>query len=205
MVLGAPSGLWLKRLQRYGYLKAGVGNGGISLRNVSVMKQIASKYGVNIPPYALIVLNKILDNRIESTNSAFSYGNKASHLEPTGNFTSFLGFIRSTNIIDKDAILNTPIRREEYEFAYDSLLKEANNHRKGKGDGSNEDMFFVINIEKSKDLSTSLPHRDMAYQFAMEMVCPDIETRLLKDKTTSNITILLLSLNYAILIPKYKL
>ena len=44
MQRGAASGVWLKRYQRSGILLEGVGNGGTSLRTVSVMLKIAEKY-----------------------------------------------------------------------------------------------------------------------------------------------------------------
>jgi hypothetical protein len=42
---------WLRKLQRHGHLKNGIGNGGFSLRDVRAMKLIAEKFGCDIPQY----------------------------------------------------------------------------------------------------------------------------------------------------------
>jgi hypothetical protein len=45
MVDRTSSFSWLKRMQKYGYLKAGVGNGGLSLRNPGLMANISMLHG----------------------------------------------------------------------------------------------------------------------------------------------------------------
>lgn len=44
---------WLKRMQRFGYLKKGIGNGGLSLRDVNAMKKITERFGCDIVTYDL--------------------------------------------------------------------------------------------------------------------------------------------------------
>ena len=48
----ASSALWLKRLQRHGHAKNGVGNGGLSLRDVRAMKAVSESFGCDVATYA---------------------------------------------------------------------------------------------------------------------------------------------------------
>lgn len=47
----AGSNIWLRRTQRHGGLREGVGNGGLSLRDVPTMLRIAQKFGCDILIY----------------------------------------------------------------------------------------------------------------------------------------------------------
>ena len=51
MTTNTASNLWLRRMQRHGSLKAGFGNGGLSLRDVQAMLSIAQNFGCDIPHY----------------------------------------------------------------------------------------------------------------------------------------------------------
>jgi hypothetical protein len=102
------SATWLARMQKYGYLKVGVGNGGFSLRNPEAMYSIAKA------------------------------------------FTKKSGSL-------------------------------------------NEDVFFSVYSEKSKDMKLRFPRRADAYRFAIETPCDDIERALnmssassFADRRTSN-------------------
>ena len=72
MVHGAESGHWLRKMQRGGSLKEGVGNGGTSLRSVSAMLDIATTFkdksrGFNEDTFFAFHCEKLGSNEIQKS------------------------------------------------------------------------------------------------------------------------------------------
>lgn len=121
--IGAPwhvatnsgSNLWLRRMQRHGALKEGVGNGGLSLRDVHAMLKITGKFGCDVPLYPLV--QAFVDN----SSYISSHANTGKHQRKSDNSNEDVFFVTH---MEKIGGFFLPNRTMAYRFAQEGMCDD---------------------------------------------------------------------------------
>jgi len=111
------SNFWLRRMQRYGYMKNGVGNGGLSLRDVNAMKKITEKVGCDIGTYE-IVSQFIRNGSYTSSRGTINPDSPYKRASTNENEDSF--FVTNAEKMG----MSIPSREAAYRFAQEGVCED---------------------------------------------------------------------------------
>ena len=116
LAANAGSNLWLRRMQRHGVLKEGVGNGGLSLRDVHAMLKITSQFGCDIPTYPIV------QECINNSSYVSTHANKEiTHQRKSDNSNEDVFFVTHA---EKMGGFQLPNRTMAYRFAQEGMCDD---------------------------------------------------------------------------------
>ena len=112
----AASNLWLRRMQRHGALKEGIGNGGLSLRDIQAMLKITNRVGCDIPTYPIV------QECIDNSSYISAHANKAdSHHRKSDGSNEDVFFVTHA---EKYGGFQLPNRTMAYRFAQEGMCDD---------------------------------------------------------------------------------